>query len=168
MASDFFELYKHPRWQAMRLKIMKRDEFTCEECGSTEEMLTVHHSYYERGKKPWEYPEQNLHTLCENCHQKAQAISTLLKQQIGKITLADMHLILGYARGLEMQDCPNSVVTVESYECAIGIADAFNGRGDVTPITADQIIAAVDDKSMIDGWKLHKMQRQFSLTGNNM
>lgn len=60
MASDFFELYKHPRWQAMRLKIMKRDEFTCEECGSTEEMLTVHHSYYERGKKPWEYPEQNL------------------------------------------------------------------------------------------------------------
>ena len=32
--------------------------------------LNVHHSYYIRGKKPWEYPDDALVTLCEDCHKK--------------------------------------------------------------------------------------------------
>lgn len=33
--------------------------------------LNVHHKYYIRGKKPWEYPDDEaLVTLCEDCHKK--------------------------------------------------------------------------------------------------
>lgn len=32
--------------------------------------LNIHHKYYVEGKKPWEYPNDALVTLCEDCHQK--------------------------------------------------------------------------------------------------
>lgn len=32
--------------------------------------LNVHHTYYIEGKKPWEYEDSALVTLCENCHKK--------------------------------------------------------------------------------------------------
>jgi hypothetical protein len=32
--------------------------------------LHVHHKYYQDGKKPWQYPNEALITLCWSCHQK--------------------------------------------------------------------------------------------------
>ncbi len=32
--------------------------------------LNVHHNYYIQGKKPWDYPNSALVTLCEDCHKK--------------------------------------------------------------------------------------------------
>lgn len=32
--------------------------------------LNIHHNYYVRGKKPWEYTNDALVTLCEDCHRK--------------------------------------------------------------------------------------------------
>lgn len=32
--------------------------------------LNVHHTYYIKGRKPWEYGNDTLVTLCENCHKK--------------------------------------------------------------------------------------------------
>ena len=32
--------------------------------------LNVHHKYYVKGKTPWEYKDDALITLCENCHKK--------------------------------------------------------------------------------------------------
>lgn len=32
------------------------------------DQLHVHHTYYERGKQPWEYPLNSLQTLCWLCH----------------------------------------------------------------------------------------------------
>ena len=33
-------------------------------------ILNVHHKYYIRGKKPWEYELDALTTLCSNCHKE--------------------------------------------------------------------------------------------------
>lgn len=33
-------------------------------------ILHVHHKYYIKGKLPWEYADESLITLCQNCHQK--------------------------------------------------------------------------------------------------
>lgn len=33
--------------------------------------LNVHHKYYVKGKSPWEYSDEALITLCEDCHKKA-------------------------------------------------------------------------------------------------
>ncbi len=149
--NDFAAAYRHPEWQKKRLEIMERDGFECTDCGDTEATLNVHHSYYERNLKPWEYPSESLHTLCESCHEKAQDISTKLKRQLGKIALADMEVLLGYARGLEMLEFPSTTVDVESHSVAIGIAEAWRLNG-------GDMIAAVKHGT-IDGYTLHEISR---------
>lgn len=67
-AFDYNGLLKHPKWQRKRLEIMQRDNFTCIKCKDTETTLHIHHKSYEYNKKPWEYEDDNLITLCEDCH----------------------------------------------------------------------------------------------------
>lgn len=80
----YSEKLKDPRWQRMRLKILERDLWKCRWCGAADKTLHVHHTYYERGKEPWEYPPESLLTLCEDCHQfeyesRKEAEDSLLK-----------------------------------------------------------------------------------------
>ena len=37
--------------------------------------LNVHHTYYIEGRKPWEYDNETLVTLCEDCHKKRHETS---------------------------------------------------------------------------------------------
>lgn len=62
------EKLKDPRWQKMRLQVLERDGWACRVCSDTESTLHVHHTYYETGKEPWEYPLYTLLTLCADCH----------------------------------------------------------------------------------------------------
>ena len=66
--SDYSELFKDPRWQKRRLTIMNRAGFLCERCESDDKTLNVHHLYYKKGAKPWEYPDELLVCWCERCH----------------------------------------------------------------------------------------------------
>jgi hypothetical protein len=45
-----------------------RDEFECQQCGDGESTLCVHHLRYVQGWEPWDYPDDLLMTLCEECH----------------------------------------------------------------------------------------------------
>lgn len=51
----------------MRLKILERDQFTCQSCGDDKRTLHVHH--FEYSKNPWESSEHDLITLCDSCHE---------------------------------------------------------------------------------------------------
>lgn len=64
----YSQILKNPKWQKKRLEILQRDDFTCQKCFDTETTLHVHHCYYRTGKKPWEYENTSLVTLCEDCH----------------------------------------------------------------------------------------------------
>lgn len=66
---DYKEQIKSPKWQRRRLEILQRDDFTCQICGCKDKMLHVHHTAYERDKMIWEYPNEMLITLCEDCHE---------------------------------------------------------------------------------------------------
>jgi len=57
---------------------MKREDFKCEHCESSDITLNVHHAYYERGRKPWDYPSRSLHCLCQPCHEKTHWIMNQL------------------------------------------------------------------------------------------
>lgn len=59
----------HPNWQRKRLEVMQRDEFRCQRCMDTEATLHVHHKQYAKGRMAWEYPTDELVTLCEVCHE---------------------------------------------------------------------------------------------------
>ncbi len=68
--SEYAQKLRDPRWQKMRLKIMERDEFSCQYCGDSESTLNVHHLDYIQGNDPWEYDDSWLVTLCEACHEE--------------------------------------------------------------------------------------------------
>lgn len=57
-----------PRWQKKRLEILQRDNWTCQACEDRESTLHVHHRYYEKGRDPWDYPNEALVTVCADCH----------------------------------------------------------------------------------------------------
>jgi 5-methylcytosine-specific restriction endonuclease McrA len=63
---SYLEKLKDPRWQRKRLEIMQRDNFTCQVCYTKELTLNIHHLSYRAN--PWESPNDQLTTLCEECH----------------------------------------------------------------------------------------------------
>lgn len=67
---SYTERLADPRWQRKRLEVMNRDNWTCQRCGDSSMQLEVHHVEYWEGKKPWEYPDDMLVTVCRTCHQK--------------------------------------------------------------------------------------------------
>ena len=69
MHPKYSEKLRDPRWQKMRLKVLERDEWTCQYCGDTESTLAIHHKYYIAGNEPWDYPLEALVTICANCHE---------------------------------------------------------------------------------------------------
>lgn len=68
-----------PRWKSKRKEILLRDGNKCVICKS-EENLQVHHRQYHFSrtlnefKNPWEYSNNLMITLCENCHQKGHRL----------------------------------------------------------------------------------------------
>lgn len=68
MKKTYSEKLRDPRWQRMRLDVMQRDNFACQDCGDKTKTLAVHHAYYVTGRNPWMYPAWSLSTLCDDCH----------------------------------------------------------------------------------------------------
>lgn len=69
--TPYLDLLRNPLWQKKRLDIMNRDNWTCAECKSglnDAKTLHVHHIKYVFGRDPWDYPDANFETLCEDCH----------------------------------------------------------------------------------------------------
>ena len=148
--STYWELLQHPEWQKKRLHILEAAGFKCSWCDDGQKTLHVHHTYYEKGLKPWEYPDESLHCLCEDCHASMQAGMTELHRQIGRLYLIDHSKLLGYARGLEALEYPNCSMLIESHEMAQGIGDAWGG------LSADEVISLASPDHRVTGYALHE------------
>ncbi len=70
---DYGDLLLDIRWKAKSNQIKDRDCKKCLNCGETK-FLQVHHRQYHYVnalrdyKKPWDYPNDVLITLCKACH----------------------------------------------------------------------------------------------------
>ena len=56
--------------------------------------LNIHHTYYVKGHKPWEYDNKALVTLCEKCHKKRHETSSIPyfdreRRLIGNLAICD-------------------------------------------------------------------------------
>lgn len=100
MQQSYQQLLRHPEWQKKRLRIMERDRFRCADCGDTETTLNVHHAYYTKGAKPWEYPDDSLRCLCERCHVIRHDVLNQIRAASGGLILPLLHMILGEVRTL--------------------------------------------------------------------
>lgn len=150
MANDYFELLNHPMWQKKRLTILEMHGYECEECGETEKKLNVHHTYYEKGLKPWEYPNRSLRCLCDKCHKKAHEQRKELNRAIGYGGTVSLERISGYIFGSEAMNVPPTRFAVHSNEFACGVGDAFG-------VPEDRIIESLDENQMIDGFDLERL-----------
>ena len=65
---EYAEALLNPKWQEKRSRILRRDLYTCVVCQTKSRTLHVHHLEYKDGKRPWEYPDDMLVTLCDRCH----------------------------------------------------------------------------------------------------
>ena len=65
-----------PRWQKKRLKILDRDDFTCQCCGDNTRTLNVHHKSY-LNNNPWDIDNTELITYCSDCHVLIELIKNL-------------------------------------------------------------------------------------------
>ena len=79
MKTTYSELLKDPRWQKKRLEIFQRDNFTCRACDFGNRTLHIHHTTYDKDLLPWEYENDDLITLCEDCHKIITIIEKALK-----------------------------------------------------------------------------------------
>jgi 5-methylcytosine-specific restriction endonuclease McrA len=67
--STYSEKLRHPSWQKKRLEILSRDNWTCVNCSNQDQMLHVHHIFYDsQYQNPWDYPDYCLIVLCAECH----------------------------------------------------------------------------------------------------
>lgn len=68
--TSYSDKLKDPRWQKKRLEILTRDNFTCQNriCSDTKNTLHVHHITEDYDIEPWEHEDDDLITLCEECH----------------------------------------------------------------------------------------------------
>lgn len=72
--NEYDVLLHDERWYDKRRIILERDNHTCQWCGKTTN-LQVHHKYYNKYPndikvEPWNYPDDALITLCNDCHKK--------------------------------------------------------------------------------------------------
>lgn len=67
-------LLSDKRWQKKRERILERCFGICENCGAINEFIEVHHCYYRYGRYPWQYPDQSLLGLCQQCHKERHKI----------------------------------------------------------------------------------------------
>ena len=74
---SYEDLLKTEEWSEKRQKILNRDNNKCVYCGKTHN-LQVHHKYYSKYPNgfrvyPWNYPDDALITLCDECHKKVHS-----------------------------------------------------------------------------------------------
>jgi len=64
---NYTQQLRSKEWKAYRKRIIQLDSGQCRRCNN-EQFLHVHHKYYTKGLKPWEYPVEAVETLCRGCH----------------------------------------------------------------------------------------------------
>lgn len=69
----YAEKLRDPRWQRVRLRVLERAGWACEDCEAEDKSLQVHHSAYS-GSNPWDTPGNLLMCLCEDCHKTRQRL----------------------------------------------------------------------------------------------
>lgn len=103
MSQTYAEMLRRPEWQKKRLRAMEAAQFACQECFADDKTLNVHHRYYLKNAKPWEYPDDALVCLCEGCHGRRHELTDEAKRLLGFLSSSSLEHALGYIKGLVLR-----------------------------------------------------------------
>jgi len=76
---------KDPRWIELRERIIEKARRICSICNSVDNTLQVHHLVYHDGLMAWEYEENELLCICDNCHEDYHKAVKWRQKQISEI-----------------------------------------------------------------------------------
>jgi len=118
---SYKEQYQHPHWQRKRLEIFRRDDWTCRCCGQTLKALHIHHLYYQSDLHLWQYDNDALVTVCNDCHKKLHRELAKLAGQIAFKILSGQVDATDFIKSIQKKPKPK-----KQFEQA-SIQDAING-----------------------------------------
>jgi hypothetical protein len=92
MGMTYSEKLKDARWLDFRREFIERRRIRrhgqdfCDECGEeTRGPLHVHHRLYLPNKEPWQYEDEQLRLLCEECHELIHATEEQARNLIRRL-----------------------------------------------------------------------------------
>lgn len=100
----YSEQYRSPKWQKKRLEVLNAADFRCEDCGSKEKTLNVHHVIYHKGREVWNYDNDELMVLCEECHQARHRLQSAMMLIMKRFGTPGLTQIAGYIHGMVFDD----------------------------------------------------------------
>lgn len=102
--SNFKDQYLHPNWQRRRLEILEKHGWRCQACDASEKTLHVHHKRYVKGRKVWEYTDDELDCLCEDCHALTHEQKEAMLAEFARLAAFEVPsahaLLVGFRNGL--------------------------------------------------------------------
>ena len=127
-------------------QVLERAGWACESCEDATKELQVHHRYYDRGKKPWEYLDEALLCYCVVCHKRATDAQRLLREALRIIDPLALEHLAGVAAAMAMKGCEDPDISFRAmgYEFVSGFCNTWDG-----PISADGMIAALYETGTI-------------------
>lgn len=139
--------YCHPQWQKKRLEVMESAGFSCEKCGNTEKMLNVHHRFYRRGRKMYEYERSELVCLCEDCHKTTHEYQDQMRELLEQLDPSQIEQVVGYLKGLVIEPCieDGMVINISTWPEVDGFARA---TGIPFEIAATHLVGEVGCKTI--------------------
>lgn len=141
----YAEQLRHPLWQRKRLEVLSLSGWACQCCGATDQTLHVHHKRYAKGRMAWEYSENELAALCEDCHQEVHHADDVFREVLAH--------------------CP--VSGPRSLRSAMAITAGFIGLHDATPDHLyDAFIEAPLEVNI--GWAASKLLDQLNIIDISM
>lgn len=144
---NYKDLYRDPRWQKLRLEVMNRAGFQCEECSSEQNTLNVHHKFYTKGAKPWEYEPENLQCLCENCHSIKHAILEEINACIEDMKIKELCEIWGHSYLISRR---NEMIKNDLDDINVGFLNREHLQGYISNLHVNNIVSVEKISKEID------------------
>ena len=88
------------RWKTKADSVRQKSGHQCQDCGSTDRPLEVHHCWYRYALEPWQYPFDALRCLCRNCHKQRATADHDFRCLIGEFTWQELASIRGSIKRL--------------------------------------------------------------------
>lgn len=171
----YSEQYRSPKWQKKRLEVLNAADFQCQDCGSKENTLNVHHVIYHKGREVWNYTNDELMVLCEKCHENRHRMQSAMLVSMKAFDSAALNQILGYIHGIVFDgwmrrnpDHQDIELWDDEFYCQ-GIIDAWwgwNGSDD-KPTGEDLRIKGTLTSLMHDCYGLCEVPTQYMLEREN-
>jgi hypothetical protein len=92
MTDDYVDMLQDDRWTKKSIDI-RCQRPVCEKCRAAPS-TTIHHGTYCRGLPPWEYPDETLWSLCQDCHDEMDIFRKQAVRLVGYVHPCDAELAI--------------------------------------------------------------------------